>query len=392
MLEEKIREVLSELAELEAELANPELIKDQKKYADFSRRHKKLTRITSCHSDYEAVQGDLAAAQDLLNSASGKTEQGQEAALLEAEIQSLEEKSENLAAELADLVFPKDPDDDKDVIMEIRGAEGGEEANIFAKDLYKMYQSYAAGMGWQMEMMSVQDSPMGGYTNVIAMVRGENVWRCLKYEGGPHRVQRVPDTESQGRIHTSSATVLVMPEADEIEVDIKDADLEVDVYRSSGPGGQSVNTTDSAVRVTHKPTGITVSMQDEKSQLQNRNKAMQVLRARIYEQEKARQEEERSAERKGQIKGGGRAEKIRTYNFKDNRVTDHRIGLTLHKLDKVLEGGMDEIVDELIRYDTAGDTGGESGASQKERAEKEERAERAEGMERAQGAKKGQKP
>ena len=352
--EEKIKEILTELSELEESLADAGLIKDRKKYTEVSRRHKKLHQISTLYTECQSVMADLSAANDLISSASDQAEKEQ----MESETQSLKEKAEALEEELMGLVFPRDPDDDKDVILEIRGAEGGEEANLFAKDLYKMYQSYASKMGWKLEIMEAQDSPMGGYTQAIVMVRGENVWRCLKYEGGPHRVQRVPDTESQGRVHTSSATVLVMPEADEIEVDIKESDLDVDVYRSSGPGGQSVNTTDSAVRITHKPTGITVSMQDEKSQLQNRNKAMQVLRARIYEREKMLQEEERSAERKGQVKSGGRSEKIRTYNFKENRVTDHRIGLTLHKLDRVLEGALDELIDELIKED--GTTGGTS--------------------------------
>jgi peptide chain release factor 1 len=233
--------------------------------------------------------------------------------------------------------------------MEIRGAEGGEEANLFAGDLLEMYRGYAANMGWKCEVMSLDESPLGGINQVTLMLSGESAWSHLKFEGGPHRVQRVPVTESQGRIHTSSATVTTMPEAEEVDVEIDEKDLEIDVYRSSGAGGQHVNTTDSAVRITHKPTGIVVAMQDERSQLQNRARAMQVLRARIL---KARQEEHdaaASAQRRAQVGGGGRSEKIRTYNFKENRVTDHRIGLTLYRLQDILKGDLAEVSDALIQ-------------------------------------------
>jgi peptide chain release factor 1 len=235
------------------------------------------------------------------------------------------------------------------VIVEIRGAEGGEEANLFARDLFAMYQGYAGRQGWKLEVLNADPSDMGGYNEITFGVSGESAWTRLKHEGGPHRVQRVPVTESQGRIHTSSATVTVLPEADEVEVDIDPNDLQIDVYRSSGPGGQSVNTTDSAVRITHKPTGIVVSMQDQKSQLQNKAKALVVLKSRLLKAEQDRQSAELSGARKDQVGGGGRSEKIRTYNFKENRVTDHRIGLTIYKLDKVLAGELDDLSDALVQ-------------------------------------------
>ena len=234
------------------------------------------------------------------------------------------------------------------MILEIRGAEGGEEANLFARDLHDMYLAFAAGHGWSVEPLVARESDMGGFSEVMVLVKGEDAWTRLKYEGGVHRVQRVPVTESQGRIHTSSATVSVLPEAEEVEVQIDDNDLQVDVYRASGPGGQSVNTTDSAVRITHRPTGLVVSMQDEKSQLQNKAKALRVLRSRLLQIEQDRQQSEASAARRDQVGGGGRSEKIRTYNFKENRVTDHRIGLTLHRLDRILAGDLDEVTDGLM--------------------------------------------
>jgi peptide chain release factor 1 len=260
---------------------------------------------------------------------------------------ALEEVAE-LQDRLRALLLPKDPNDGRNVIVEIRGAEGGEEANLFAKDLYDMYLRYADRHGWRIEVLDSRSSDLGGIDSVTFVVKGEDAWQKMKHEAGTHRVQRVPVTESQGRVHTSAAAVNVLPEADEVEIEIDPNDLRVDVYRSTGPGGQSVNTTDSAVRITHLPTGVTVAMQDEKSQIQNRARAMQVLRARLYEQERARQEAAQAKERRAQVGSGGRSDKIRTYNYKDNRVTDHRIGLTLHKLDRVLLGDLDELVDALV--------------------------------------------
>jgi peptide chain release factor 1 len=264
----------------------------------------------------------------------------------------------DLEGRLKVLLLPKDPNDDKNVILEIRGAEGGEEANLFAGDLLRMYQHYAEQKGWKMEVLSSQPSDMGGYKEATLLIKGNGVWSRLKHEAGPHRVQRVPVTESQGRIHTSAATVAVLPEAEEVDVTIDPNDLQIDVYRSTGPGGQSVNTTDSAVRITHRPSGIVVACQDEKSQLQNKDKAMRILRARLLQAEQQRQAEELGSVRRAQVGGGGRSEKIRTYNFKENRVTDHRVGLTVHKLDQVLAGDLDQILDALVEADRAAQLAG----------------------------------
>ena len=278
---------------------------------------------------------------------------GTDRELLRDEINAAQITLESLEAQLRQLLIPKDPNENKNVIIEIRGAEGGEEANLFARDLYEMYASFASKRGWKLEVLNSQPSDMGGFTTITFILKGNDVWSNMKYEGGPHRVQRVPVTETQGRVHTSSATVSVLPEADEIDIRIEESDLQVDVFRSSGPGGQSVNTTDSAVRITHKPTGIIVSMQDEKSQLQNKARAMVVLRSRLLQAEQERIQAEQSASRKGQMGGGGRSEKIRTYNFKENRVTDHRIGLTLYKLDRILSGDINQVTDALAENERA---------------------------------------
>ncbi|MCY3910720.1 MAG: peptide chain release factor 1 [bacterium] len=335
-------EIEAEFVALEERLADPELLADRDAYAATARQYKELEVKAVRIRALRGHQEDIEAATEMLAEADAS-----ERSLLEAEIEQSTAAVEGLETELADLMVPKDPNDGKNVIVEIKGAEGGEEANLFARDLFDMYLAYAGQHRWDLEMMSAQGSDMGGYTDVVFMLRGNDVWRKMKYEGGPHRVQRVPVTESQGRVHTSSATVSVLPEAEEVEVQIDEKDLQIDVYRSSGPGGQSVNTTDSAVRITHKPTGLVVSMQDEKSQLQNRNKAMAVLRARLLQAEQQRQQDELSEQRRGQVGGGGRSEKIRTYNFKENRVSDHRIGLTLYKLDRILAGDLDVVVDAL---------------------------------------------
>ncbi|MYH95049.1 MAG: peptide chain release factor 1 [Acidimicrobiia bacterium] len=335
-------EIEAEFVALEGRLADPELLADRDAYAATARRYKELEAKAVRIRELRGHREDIETATEMLADADAA-----DRSLLEAEIEAASAAAEGLEAELVELMVPRDPNDGKNVIVEIKGAEGGEEANLFARDLFDMYSAFAGQQSWRLEMMNAQNSDMGGYTDVVFMLRGDDVWRKMKYEGGPHRVQRVPVTESQGRVHTSSATVSVLPEAEEVEVHIEEKDLQVDVYRSSGPGGQSVNTTDSAVRITHKPTGMVVSMQDEKSQLQNRNKAMAVLRARLLQAEQQRRQDELSEQRRGQVGGGGRSEKIRTYNFKENRVSDHRIGLTLYKLDRILAGALDEVVDAL---------------------------------------------
>jgi peptide chain release factor 1 len=347
--------MLERLADLEQEyedvlrkLADPEVIGDQNALRDVSRRHKQLEPIVQRYREYRAALDQLSEAKQMLGDSTGEDRE-----IWRSMVDENEAAIERLEDELRVLLLPKDPNDEKNVIVEIRGAEGGEEANLFAKDLFDMYQRYAERMKWKLEVLGTDPSDMGGYNEITFLLKGEGVWSRMKHEGGPHRVQRVPVTESQGRIHTSSATVTVLPEAEEVDIHIDPNDLKIDVYRSSGPGGQSVNTTDSAVRITHLPTGEKVEMQDEKSQIQNRAKALQVLRARLLKAEQDRQAAEQSEQRRGQVGGGGRSEKIRTYNFKENRITDHRISLTLYKLDKVLMGELDELVDALVADERA---------------------------------------
>jgi peptide chain release factor 1 len=336
------------------QLSDPAVLTDQAALRGASRRHKALEPIVAAYHAYRRALEDLATAKEMLPDA-----EGEDRDVLRAEVDAAEAAIAHIEEELKLLLLPKDQNDGKNVILEIRGAEGGEEANLFAKVLFDMYLHYAERSGLKVEILGSDPSDMGGFNEVTFLVKGATAWSRFKYEGGPHRVQRVPVTESQGRIHTSSATVTVLPEAEEIDVTIDPNELEIDVYRSSGPGGQSVNTTDSAVRITHLPTGVVVAMQDEKSQIQNRAKAMQVLRARILKAEQDRQAAELSQTRRSQIGGGGRSEKIRTYNFKENRITDHRIGLTLYRLDRVLLGDLDEIVDALAADERARQLSGE---------------------------------
>ena len=332
----------AEFAALEGQLADPAVLGDQQRLREVSRRYKEITPVVECYRRYRSRSEDATAAQELLMEASGD-----ERELLREELSAAQADLEALESELKVLLLPRDPNDGKNVIVEVRGAEGGEEANLFARDLFDMYQGYATRKGWGFEVLSSDASDLGGLNQVTFVVKGDDAWAHLKFEGGPHRVQRVPVTESQGRIHTSAATVSVLPEAEEVEVDIDPNDLQIDVYRASGPGGQGVNTTDSAVRITHKPSGIVVAMQDERSQLQNRARAMQVLRSRLL---KARQEEQAAAlgdAKRAQVQSGNRSEKIRTYNFKENRLTDHRIGFTVYRLQDFLAGDLDELVDAL---------------------------------------------
>jgi peptide chain release factor 1 len=345
---ERLNELVAEYDNVLGQLSDPAVITDQRRLREVSRRHHQLQPIAAAYRAYQSVDADLAVFREMLTGADSDDRE-----MLVEEIEGVERRLAELEDEIKVLLLPHDPNDGRNVIVEIRGAEGGEEANLFARDLYDMYSRYAERTGLKAEVLSSDPSPMGGYNEIMLLVKGSEAWTRLKHEGGPHRVQRVPVTESQGRVHTSSATVTVLPEAEEVEVQIEEKDLRVDVYRSTGPGGQSVNTTDSAVRVTHLPSGIVVSMQDEKSQIQNRAKAMQVLRARLLKAEQDRQSAELSQQRRSQVGGGGRSEKIRTYNYKENRVTDHRIGLTLYKLDKVLMGELDEIVDALLADERA---------------------------------------
>ena len=341
-----------------AELNDPDLSSDPKRLREVSRRHRELDEVVRCFRSLESANADLGTAREMVADSAGA-----ERELAQAEVVQAEADIARLEEELRLLLVPRDPNAGRNVIMEIRGAEGGEEANLFAKDLFDMYSRYAASKGWKVEVLSSSPSERDGLNEITFLVKGEDAWLRLEHEGGPHRVQRVPVTESQGRIHTSSAAVAVLPEAEEVDVDIDPNDLKIDVYRSTGPGGQSVNTTDSAVRITHLPTGIVVAMQDEKSQIQNRAKAMIVLRSRLLKAEQDRQAAELSEQRRSQVGTGGRSEKIRTYNFKENRVTDHRIGLTLYKLDKVLMGDLDEVVDALAAEERARQLAGDGPAS-----------------------------
>jgi peptide chain release factor 1 len=343
MMLERLPELEREFDDVEARLADPELLADQPRNQEVARRYSELEQLVSRARELRQRTEDLETAKEMLSGLDGDDRE-----VMRTEVSEAEADIERLEDELRLLLLPKDPNVGKNVIVEIRGAEGGEEANLFARDLYDMYAAYAGRMGWKLELLGSDPSDMGGFNDLTFLLKGEGVWPRMHQEGGPHRVQRVPVTESQGRIHTSSATVTVLPEAEEVEVAIDPNDLQVDVYRSSGPGGQSVNTTDSAVRITHKPTGLVVAMQDEKSQIQNRAKAMQVLRSRLLKLKQDEQAAELSDARKGQVGGGGRSEKIRTYNFKENRLTDHRIGLTLYKLDKVLAGELDDVIDALV--------------------------------------------
>src|SRR5918911_3114161 len=330
MIERLVEQIETRFDELSRQMTDPEVIGDRARYAEVGRAYRALEPAHALAAEYRRAADDAAGARELL------AEDGDDPELREL-LRASEERIAELEEEIRLAMVEPDPNDDKDVIVEIRPGAGGEEAGLFAADLYRMLDRYAERRGFKTEPIEVGD---GHFTFAV---KGQGAYSVFKYEGGTHRVQRVPETESQGRIHTSTATVAVLPEAEEVDVHVDPNDLQVDVYRSSGPGGQSVNTTDSAVRITHKPTGIVVSMQDEKSQLQNREKAMRVLRARLYEQALAEQQAELAADRRAQVGSGERAEKIRTYNFPQGRVTDHRIKLTVHNLERVLDGELDEL-------------------------------------------------
>jgi peptide chain release factor 1 len=351
---ERLADLEAELEKLESKLPELYAAGDQARARDAGRRHAELKPVVDVYREYRRTERDISDARELL-AAEGDAEMRD---YLRLELEEKEVRLSELDGRLRELLVPRDPNDGKNVIVEIRGAEGGEEANLWAGDLFSMYKRYAETRGWKVETLTSQPSEMGGFRELSFVVKGADAWSRLKHEAGPHRVQRVPVTESQGRVHTSAATVAVLPEAEEVDIRIDPNELEIDVYRSSGPGGQSVNTTDSAVRMTHKPTGLVVTCQDEKSQLQNKEKALRILRSRLLDLEHEQQAEELSSTRRDQVKGGGRSEKVRTYNFKENRVTDHRVGITLHALDQVLAGQLDEIVDALVAADRAEQLGG----------------------------------
>lgn len=337
---ERIEERYEELNQL---MAKPEVASDPNKIREYAQEQAEIKELVETFREYRDVDEELEATREMLEDSLGE-EMRQ---LVKEEIEALSERREELWQRLRRLLLPKDPRDKKNVIVEIRAGTGGEEAALFAADLYRMYRRYAEDHRWKTEVVSANSTGIGGFKEIIFEVKGEGAFSKLKYESGVHRVQRVPETEASGRIHTSTATVAVLPEMDEIEVEIDPSDLRIDVFRSSGPGGQSVNTTDSAVRITHEPTGLVVSCQDEKSQHQNRAKAMRVLRARLYQMEEERRLAERGAARRSQVGTGERAEKIRTYNFPQSRVTDHRIGLTSYQLERVLDGELDEFIEQL---------------------------------------------
>jgi peptide chain release factor 1 len=343
MFEDRITALEAEYQAVEAELADSATHSDPDRLRDLSRRHKELGEIVRAWHDLTAAREDLTAAREMLTEASGDDRE-----IMRLEADDAESRVKALEERIQELLLPKDPNEGRNVIMEIRGAVGGDEANLFARVLYDMYLRYAATKKWKVEVLSEDASDKDGINEAVFLVKGSDAYIRLEHEAGTHRVQRVPVTEAKGRIHTSTATVTVLPEAAEVEVDIDPNDLKIDVYRSTGPGGQSVNTTDSAVRITHIPTGTVVAMQDEKSQIQNRAKAMVVLRSRLLKAEQDRQAAEMSAQRRGQVGAGNRTDKIRTYNFKENRVTDHRINLTLYKLDQVLAGDLNELTDALM--------------------------------------------
>jgi peptide chain release factor 1 len=331
--------------EIENLLGDPDIIKDQVTYQKHVREHAELNKIVTVYRAYKKILADIEESQALLHDGDADIKE-----LAREELAELHRREDELEQDLRLRLLPKDPNDEKNVVLEIRAGTGGEEAALFAADLFRMYGRYAEGRNWKVEVLTHHPTGVGGMKEIIAMVQGRGAYSALKYESGTHRVQRVPTTETQGRIHTSAVTVAVLPEAEDVEVEIDPGDLKVDVFRSSGPGGQSVNTTDSAVRITHLPSGLVVTCQDEKSQLKNKNKALKVLRARLLDRMTSEQDEERSQQRKNQVGSGDRSQRIRTYNYPQGRVTDHRIGLTLYRLESILQGDIEEIVQELTTH------------------------------------------
>lgn len=343
---EKLAQIEENYEDLNRQLSSPDITSDISAYTKLMKKHASLGEIVAKYRDVKKMKEELAGAKELLS----ETDDADMRELAELEIEELENNLEAAEEKLKFLLIPKDPNDEKNVILEIRAGTGGDEATLFAAEILRMYARYAERQGWKMEIMEMSDTGVGGVKDAIAMIEGDNVYSKMRYESGVHRVQRVPQTEASGRIHTSAITVAVLPEAEEVDVQIDQNDLRIDTFCSSGPGGQSVNTTYSAVRITHLPTNVVVSMQDEKSQIKNREKAMRVLRARLQEIEEQKQHDALASERKSMVGSGDRSEKIRTYNFKENRVSDHRIGLTTHQLESVMEGDLDEFVNALTTH------------------------------------------
>ncbi len=343
---DRLREIEARYEELSGEMSSPDL--DVARMTEVGRELARLQPVVIAIRAWNSLRGEMDATREMARDPDEEVR-----AMAREELANLEDRARGLEEELRSLLVPRDPNDDRNVILEVRAGTGGDEASLFAADLFRMYARYAERRRWKLELLSSSESPSGGFKEAIAEVRGDAAYSRLKFESGVHRVQRVPITEAQGRIHTSTATVSVLPEAEEVELEIPEKDLRIDVYRSSGPGGQSVNTTDSAVRITHLPTGLVVAIQDEKSQHKNKAKAMAVLRARLLEMEQERLAEERGEQRRSQVGSGERSEKIRTYNFPDDRVTDHRIGLTVHNLPGLLEGDLDRVIEPLAKADQA---------------------------------------
>jgi peptide chain release factor 1 len=356
---DRLDSVVRRHRQVQEDMSRPEVVTDSQQLAKLGRELRSLDQLARVYEDYQAAERDLREARDLVR----KENDAEMLEYMRNEEHQAQQRLAGLEEQLKLLLLPSDPNDDRDVVVEIQGAEGGQEAALFAADLFRMYSRWAESRGWKVEVVGAQDNGIGGFDKIEFEVRGHGAYSQLKFEGGVHRVQRVPETESQGRIHTSAATVAVLPEVDEVEIDLPEKDLKIETSTSTGPGGQSVNTTYSAIRITHLPTGLVVSIQDEKSQLKNKEKALRVLRTRLYDRKLAEQHAAQEAQRRSMVRSGNRSEKIRTYNFKENRVTDHRINATLYKLDRVLQGDLDELITLLAAAEREAQLNGQTGVT-----------------------------